>query len=267
MKLVKSFTKYLAIFNTQLVNSLAYPAELVWRSLAILLFMLVFTSLWRATYNSSGDPILAGLTLKDVIWYLMMAETIELARPRFSRTIAESVRDGSIAYLLNKPYDFILYQMAVNGGDTVFRVLLNAALGGALVWGLVGAPPGLPGWLMALVALFGAWMINFCLTALIGLSAFIVEDVAPFEWIYQMLIFVLGGMLIPIDFYPAWLQGIARALPFSSMMYAPARLFIDPDMSTLIQLLGNQLIWVLILGGLLSLFYRLGTRRLAINGG
>jgi len=259
--------KYFAIFKIQLLNSLAYPAELLWRSVAILLFMLVFTFLWRTTYSSSGSTLLAGLTLSDTIWYLMLAETIELSRPRFARTISEAVKDGSIAYILGKPYDFILYQLATSAGDSVFRILLNAIFGGTLVWILVGTPPGPLGWLLAFLAIIGAWLINFCLTALIGLLAFVTEDVAPFEWIYQKLIFILGGMLIPIDFYPAWLQAVARALPFSYMMYGPARLFVTPNLAAFLNLISMQAVWILVLGGILAFFYRLGSCRLSINGG
>jgi ABC-2 type transport system permease protein len=259
--------KYFAIFNIQLLNSLAYPAELLWRSVAILLFMLVFTFLWRTTYNSSGSTSLAGLTLSDTIWYLMLAETIELSRPRFARMISDAVKEGSIAYILAKPYDFILYQLATSAGDSVFRILLNAVFGGTLVWLLVGPPPVPLGWLLAFLAIIGAWLINFCMTALIGMLAFVTEDVAPFEWIYQKLIFILGGMLIPIDFYPAWLQTFARALPFSYMMYGPARLFVSPNLAAFLNLVGLQLVWILVLGGILTLFYSLGSRRLAINGG
>lgn len=99
--------KYWAIFKTQVVNSLAYPAEIVWRSMAILLFLWVFTFLWRVAFEDSSTTTLAGLTLRDTLWYLMLAETIELSRPRFANTIAQSVKDGSIAYLLCKPYDFL----------------------------------------------------------------------------------------------------------------------------------------------------------------
>ena len=259
--------KYFAIFKIQLLNSLAYPAELLWRSVAILLFMLVFTFLWRTTYNSSGSTSLAGLTLSDTIWYLMLAETIELARPRFARTISEAVKDGSIAYILAKPYDFILYQLATSAGDSIFRILLNAVFGGSLVWTLVGPPPRLLGWLLAFLAIIGAWLINFCMTALIGLLAFITEDVAPFEWIYQKLIFILGGMLIPIDFYPAWLQTVCKSLPFSYMMYGPARLFVRPEADIFVQTILGQLLWLAVLGGILVLAFSRGMRRLAINGG
>ena len=33
-------------------------------------------------------------------------------------------------------------------------------------------------------------------------------------------------MLIPLDFFPAWLRNVSLILPFNYMMYAPARLFV-----------------------------------------
>ena len=104
--------KYFAVFNINLVNSLAYPAELVTRSLMILLFMWIFYQLWRVTFAASGSDVLNGLTLRDTMWYLLLAETLELGRPRLARVISQQVKDGSIAYLLNKPYDFLLYQLS-----------------------------------------------------------------------------------------------------------------------------------------------------------
>jgi ABC-2 type transport system permease protein len=105
----------------QLINSLAYPGELVGRSLMIIPFMWIFAQLWRVTFNAAGTEIINGLTLRDTLWYLMMAETIELSRPRLGNTIADAVKDGSIAYVLNKPYNFLLYHLSTSMGETVFR--------------------------------------------------------------------------------------------------------------------------------------------------
>jgi ABC-type uncharacterized transport system permease subunit len=68
--------KYFAIFKTTLINSLAYPGELVGRSLMILPFMWIFYQLWQVTFAASGSDSINGLTLHDTMWYLMMAETI-----------------------------------------------------------------------------------------------------------------------------------------------------------------------------------------------
>jgi len=259
--------KYASIFKTQVINSLAYPGEILWRSLAILIFLWVFTFLWRVAYANADTDTLVGLTLQDTLWYLMLAETIELSRPRFAQAIAQSVKDGSIAYLLSKPYDFLLYQMSVNAGDTIFRFILTITFGSTLVWYMAGPPPDPRGWPLTLIAIAAGWVINFCLTALIGLAAFVTEEVAPFEWIYQKFIFILGGMMIPIDFYPEWLQAISRATPFAYIMYGPARLFVDPSPERFLTLLAGQMIWIFSLGLIVTLLYRRGLRRLAINGG
>jgi ABC-2 type transport system permease protein len=264
---MKALNKYWAIFKIQIVNGLAYPAELVWRSLMIVLFMWIFAQLWRVTYSAAGTATIGGLTLHDTLWYLMLAESIELSRPRLSRTIADAVKDGSIAYLLNKPYNFLLYHLSTSLGESISRWLLNVIFGGAIVWILVGPPPDPRGWPLVLIAILGAWLLNFCTSAMIGLAAFVAEEVTPFEWIYQKLIFILGGMLIPLDFYPQWLQSIAKALPFAYMMYGPARLFVTPDLGRFASLLAGQLAWLVAFGGLLSLAYAHGARRLAINGG
>ena len=133
---MKSVSKYWAIFQTTLVNSLAYPGELVGRSLMIIPFMWIFFQLWKVAFAASGTETINGLSLHDTLWYLMMAETIELSRPRIARAVADSIKDGSIAYLLNKPYDFMLYQLSLGMGETIFRAFLTAMFGGAVMWWL-----------------------------------------------------------------------------------------------------------------------------------
>jgi ABC-2 type transport system permease protein len=259
--------KYLAIFKINLLNSLAYPAEIATRSSMILIFMLVFFQLWHVTFTSSGSQVLNGLTMNDTMWYLLLAETLELGRPRLARVISQQVKDGSIAYLLNKPYDFLLYQLASGLGESLPRMGMLFILGGALVWAIAGSPPALVNWPFALIALVGAWLLHFCVNCLIGLAAFVGEEVAPFEWIYQKMVFILGGMLVPLDFYPVWLQTVAKSLPFAYMMYGPARLFVHLDTQLFIQILAGQIFWLALLGGMLALAFSRGIRRLAINGG
>ena len=264
---MKAFKKYWAIFQITLLNSLAYPGELIGRSLLIVPFMWIYFQLWNVTFNAAGTDSINGLTLYSTMWYLMMAETIELSRPALARTISDNVKDGSIAYLLNKPYSFLLYQFSNSMGETVFRALINALFGSLLVWWLVGPPPALIGWAFAFVTILGTWILNFCITCLIGLSAFLVEDVAPFVWIYQKLIFILGGFLIPLDFYPDWLQAIAKALPFSAMIYGPSKLFIQPTWELLGEVILLQAVWIIALGLALVVSYRRGVSYLTVNGG
>ena len=259
--------KYWAIFRTQLVNSLAYPIDLIGRSLLIVLFMWIFMNLWRVTYGATGASSIAGLTLADTMWYLMMAEAVMLSKHELSETISEQVKDGSVAYLLNKPINFILYHFAAGLGDSVLAFGGNLIIGSAVVWLMVGAPPAITGWLLAAIAVLFALLLDFCFSALIGLSAFVVEDSKAFRWIYQKFLLVLGGLLIPLDFFPAWLQTISLNLPFAWIIYGPARLFVDPSLARLGAVLTQQGIWLAVIGGAAWLCYRWAVARLVINGG
>jgi len=259
--------KYCAIFKAEVANSLVYPGDLASRSLTIVMFMWIFSQLWRATYRAAGSDVVGGLTLRETLWYLMLAETIVLSRPRLSTRVAEAVKDGSIAYLLNKPYNFLLYQMAVGLGNSIARLAFNALAGGAFIWLTAGPPPDPRGWPLALASVAAAWLIDFCLSAAIGLAAFVTEDIAAFEWIYSKVQMILGGLLIPLDFFPAWLRSVALAMPFAYTIYGPARLFVDPSIGRFVALFGGQLAWLAVLGVAVAMLYRRGVAALCINGG
>ncbi len=271
MRLLRAVRKYWFIFNIQLINSLAYPGELVGRSLMIIPFMWIFAQLWKVTFAAAGSGANAaeinGLTLQATLWYLVITETIELSRPRIGNAIADAVKDGSIAYILNKPYNFLLYQLSTSMGETVFRAALSGLFGGLVMGLMAGPPPQLVGLLVVIPALLGAWVLNFYVAVLIGLAAFISEDVNAYQWILQKMAFIFGGLMIPLDFYPGWLRAIADALPFPAMLYAPARLFVSPSIEGLVRVLGIQLLWIVVLGLITSLAYRRGVAELTVNGG
>jgi len=250
--------KYWAIFITQLLNRLAYPADLLGHVFSIVIFLWVFIYLWRTTYQAMGatDSSIGGLTLSQTIWYLMLAETLMLSKPRLSRLISAAVKDGSVAYLLNKPYNFILYHFSMGMGDSLTNMVFNLLAGGALVWLMQSPPPPAWGWPMVLLTMILAWMIDFCFAALIGLAAFVVEEVAAFDWIYQKLLFILGGMLIPLDFFPDWLRSIAMATPFAYTTYGPARLFVEPGYERFIHIFLIQMFWLGTLGTIVAIAYR-----------
>jgi ABC-2 type transport system permease protein len=95
----------------------------------------------------------------------------------------------------------------------------------------------------------------------------VTEEISSFEWIYHKVMFILGGLLIPLDFYPAWLRSIALSMPFAYTVYGPARLFVDPELTRFAMLLLAQTAWLTALGGLLAFAYRKGVIWLSINGG
>ena len=258
--------RYGAISRIQLRASLAYPLDAAGRAISIVLFVVVFLHLWRATFQDAGR-VVAGLTLRDVIWYFAVAEVVMLSQPRTAALLAQAVKDGSIAYQLARPYGFLLFHLAARLGDTLPALALTLGAGGAAAWLSVGAPPDWRGVALLAVELPLAWLLNFLMSTAIGLLAFVAEDTTAFEWIYNKLLLVAGGVLIPLDFFPGWLRAAVGLLPFASTTYAPAHLFVRPQGAGALALLAVQLAWIAVLGGGVWALYRHGLRRLVVNGG
>jgi ABC-2 type transport system permease protein len=152
-------------------------------------------------------------------------------------------------------------------GDACLRLVANVLAGGAVVWWLVGQPPDPRWWPLVLGAIAGAWAIDCCLSVAIGLLAFVTEDVAAFEWIYSKLLMTLGGLLIPLDFYPDWLRTAVVHLPFAYSVYGPARAFVGEDASAFAGLFAGQALWLAVLVGVVWGGHHRGLRWLNVNGG
>lgn len=260
--------KYGAITVTNLQNQLAYVWDALNRALFIVIIMFIFVQLWSAVYESQGATEIAGLTLANTIWYFLIAEVMELGKIRHDMAITAEVKDGSVAYTLTRPYNYLAYHFFNGLGETALKMALIFLLGLPIViyyagWPTVQAAHLLPVLLVATLAL----LIDFLVFSIIGLLAFVTEDTFSFRLIYQKLVFILGGLMIPLDFLPAWLQPAARVLPFNLTTYAPAKLFVAFTWQQFWQVLGLQLLWIAIIGAILWRQYRWAVRHLAINGG
>ncbi len=261
-------TKYGAITLTNLQNQLAYAWDAISRSVLIVMFMFIFVQLWTAVYETRQSPEIAGLTLANTIWYFLLAEVVELGKFRHDQVISDEVKDGSIAYTLVRPYNYLLYHFANGLGETAVKMVLIFLLGAPVAIYYAGLPTVNLLYLPLVLLVMGLGLvIDFCMASMIGLMAFVMEDTFSLRLIYQKLIFILGGLLIPVDFLPDWLERIARLLPFSLTTYAPARLFVTFEWELFRQILPLQVLWLAVLALLLFAQYRWAAQRLAVNGG
>ena len=267
-QLRRTTTKYTAITLTNLQNQLAYVWEALNRAVFIILIMFVFVQLWTAVYESQGVSEIAGLTLSATIWYFLIAEVMELGKIRHDEVITAEVKDGSVAYTLGRPYNYLAYHFFNGLGETAVKMFLIFLLGLPLVVYYAGAPPlqleTLP--FVFLVAIL-ALVLDFFVFSIIGLLAFVTEDTFSFRLIYQKLVFILGGLMLPLDFLPDWLQPIARVLPFNLTTYAPAKLFVAFSWAQFWQILILQFVWLGIFDLVLWLQFRWSTKQLVVNGG
>ena len=262
----RSARKYARVFWFAARDQLIYlPAFLV-RNLFFLVIVFIFWSLWKVVF--AGREALAGLTLVQTLWYLTFTETIELAKSRVPYQVQDEVKDGTLAVSLGKPYSYVLFQLSRAMGESVVKIvpiLVEGLLLGTLLVGpLSGYLASLPFGLVLIVA--GLLITNLWLL-LIGLVAFWTEEVSPFYWLVQKLVFILGGLFIPINLFPGWLAGVARWLPFAFSAYWPAYTMVSGDRSAFLTGLAGGAVYIVLLGAAVTLLFTLGRRRVQAQGG
>jgi len=258
--------KYSTVFSIASRDQLIYLPSFLARNIFFVVVMFVFFSLWRAVFGTSST--VAGFTVVQMLWYLSFTEAIELSQSRIFIPISEEVKDGTVAYSLNRPYSYVFFWISRAMGENLVKVVPLLAEGFVLALILVGPLPGyvhaLP---VGLVAVVLGVLMGASLQMIIGLLAFWFEEVMPFWWIIQKLVFVIGGMFIPIDVYPDWLQRISRYTPFAFAAYWPATVFVDFTPERVITTIVGQVAYIAIFFGIALAMFRVAVKRLHAHGG
>ena len=112
-----------------------------------------------------------------------------------------------------------------------------------------------------------AMVLIHALYVLTGLAAFWLGDVSPLFWVWQKLLFVLGGLMLPLALYPEWMQRVAYATPFPSLLAGPGSFVFGTGSADAWTLASRLALWAVVIAcGALALF-RCAVRNLQLNGG
>jgi ABC-2 type transport system permease protein len=261
-------TRYGFVLWTAARQQWVYRAELAMRAVQMVLFMGVFMALWTTAFGISGRAELEGYSLVDMVWYLAMTETITLSSSRVFVEISEDVKAGNLVYTLARPLSYPWYQVANSLGNSTPRFALNLLMAATVVGLGMGQVGGSLSGLLAFLGMAAlALLLDALVAVLIGLLAFWIEEVMPAFWIYQKLLFTVGGLFLPLEMFPDWLRRVAGWLPFQFITYVPARAFVAFEPGFVLRAVAGQVAYVVALTALVALVWGQARRRLVVHGG
>lgn len=266
--LVAKAAKYAEMFKVTFLSKTAYIYDLLFRQLFLVVIMYVFIQLWKTTYSWEGAAEISGFTIRQMIWYLAMSESMAMGMPRIGATIDEEVKSGSLAYSLNKPYRYALFHYSGYMAEAVLRFALSLAIAGTVTWIAVGPPAfTLVSFLAGMLGVLVGFSMDYAVQFGLGLLAFWTEDTWAFRFLYQRLVMIFGGMMLPLDVFPEVLRKIASAMPTSLIIYGPVKTFISFSLSDWISMLIRQGLWLAACSLVVTAVYRLGVKRVNVQGG
>ena len=229
-----------------------------------LLVTAVLASLWLTAANANEGSI-AGYSTVAIVWYVAATESVTISVPmRLIEDIGIDISSGQIAAEMQRPVSILWVRVLTEIGTCLPRMVLCITLGTAFASVLVGAPPDPAALPLAAVSIVLAVTLNLIAQHLFAGAAFWLSDAKSTWFLYQKLVFILGGMLLPIEVLPEGLETVARLLPFIAMAYVPARLasgHFEP------WLIGLQLGWIVVAAFGATWVYRRGEQRIMRVGG
>lgn len=261
--------KYLYIYKATLIENLTYITNILIGFINFIVMMVIFLNLWEYIYSDSSQ-IINGYTMEQMIWYVLITETLWFGSRNKTLTmqISQEIKSGNIAYNINKPYNYVFYIIAKHLGEITIKFVAFSILGTAI--GILFVGPiqnfnfaNLP--LIIITVLLGV-LINSVIRIAISIISFWIEDSTPLHWVYDKLILVLGT-IFPIEMFPEFLRPIIQCTPIFVVTYGPAKLLIDFSMEKFIQVFVAQIIYLVVAFALAIILYERGVKKLNVNGG
>jgi ABC-2 type transport system permease protein len=182
-------------------------------------------------------------------------------------TFSNGIYAGALSHDLLKPAPVVIGPLGTNLALRLWHLLIGLPLI-IIVSFSVGAIFDLKMIMLALPALVLAAALRFLFTYTLALSAFWTERAHGIVGFGENMIFLLGGIAAPIMLFPEQLRPWGIALPFRSMLGFPAEIASKSlDQAQIQQGYQWQLLWIVGMGVLAVLVWRLGLRRYTAVGG
>lgn len=169
-----------------------------------------------------------------------------------------------------RPYNYVLVKFMQGLGEGMFRFLLFMIPGMAIAMLLfpVTLPSDPVAWVGFLVMLFFSFLINTQINIITGLTAFFIENNEGMMRMKRVVVDLFSGLILPISLFPGWLATIAQWMPFQAITYLPGSVFTGRVKGVGIwNVLGIQIIWLVVLLVPMIIIWRLARRRLFVQGG
>jgi ABC-2 type transport system permease protein len=262
-------SSYLAILRGSYMVGMIYRFGFVFTVLGNVVYMGVSYYLWRSIYADATT--LHGLTFDETFLYVALGSAVFILLKTYADWyISYEIREGIIAIYLTKPLDFQLYALFTSLGSVLMN-LTAITVPTLLLLGLVfriTPSPG-PGLVLFPVSLLLAFFVNFSFDYFIGLLAFYTESTWGLSMTKEILVAVLSGALIPLQFFPDAIQRVLLLLPFQAIYYTPLMMVSKPNVGweSLFPMLAVQLVWALVLFVATRLFYNQAVKVLRVSGG
>lgn len=261
-------TAYLAVVSARFRVLLQFRAAALAGIVTQTFFGLVRLMIMQAYFRAATGP--QAMSPADMPAYVWLGQALFQMVPwNLDRDVAAQIRSGGVAYELLRPVDlyglWFARALALRTAPVLLRALPMIVI--ALLFGM-GPPPSAAAALAFAASVAAALALSCAVTVLVNVSMLRTVSGEGAAQTVLVAAWVFSGLVIPLPFFPQWLQPFIRWFPFSGLLDTPLRLYTGNIPATdALAFVARQVLWtvVLVLLGRRALAW--GLRRLSVLGG
>lgn len=268
------FRTYKPFSRAGLQGAMAYRANFIFFLLGEMFKCFVMFFIWKAVFESSKGETFMGFTMENMVVYVFISFlTGYLSYSDGASALGEEIVDGSVSMRLIKPCSFDmcflfqeLGQKVVNYSIMFFPIVIGVEIYRYVITEAVCF--NIWNFLLFLVSLQFAYLINFYFNVCYGFLAFFLKNLWGTNLIKSVIVGFLSGSTIPLAFMPDVLRIILTYMPFASLTYTPVMLYMGMyDAKMTIISLSLQLIWLLAFVAISKFIWKGAIKHLCVQGG
>lgn len=224
-------------------QTMSEKLALTGRALTFAMLVSIFANLWRMTpFAESTDGM---IDYASMVWYFMTTEVAIFSGGFLYKEVQNDIRTGQLTGQLCRPFSYQNLKLAEWFGRYMAQLSMLLPVGVVLAWALTGEvvwPVHL--WPVVLLSLALSGLIIIHTHFVLGVVNLWTGASEPIYIIWQKGVFLLGGLMLPLLFYPQLLQDAAWFTPFPAILTVPASFaFADAGYDAVSGLV-HQVFWV-----------------------
>lgn len=256
--------KYLTIIKTQIQRGITYRFTILAYRIGEIMEIIFLIFMWSAIY--SEQDLIKGYTLPEMITYILVGNLITVfVRNFLADWIAREIKDGKLSLFLIKPIQYFRYIVCVELGRVTMPFIMSFISQIIVIFFFLDKIIlnfDLRYLALILVMIILAFITELLISYLIGLVAFWTDEVSGLYLTISRIKKIFAGGYFPLSLLPAVFVNISLALPFAYSFFVPTQLYLKKlDFSTGLKGIVVQIVWIILLYGIIRLVWKRGLRK------
>lgn len=261
--------KYIDYTIIGVKEHLAYPSAIWAQFISKIMYLYLQFSIWSALFSSHSQikPLVnRENTLNYIIVATIISTFIECNTIEWLNT---QIQTGNIAVELIRPIDFKKMIFSRHLGDSIVKIVFCCIPLLVFSIAILHRPLSFHTKIyFGLLSIILAYCIQFLYSLIIGLLAFWLIVTWPLNMLLGAIYKLLSGVWIPITLFPDLLYKINLLLPFRAIYAIPVTIMTNEmETKAIMESIIIQLVWMICLYGITEIVWKIGKRKLIVQGG